>query len=516
MVESKFRQGQFGFSLDCRKVQQTGDTMRNIKIHFLLSSFLFLAGCAQQVNEKIAQSLEPVTDEIACSHYRYDVFQSLKEYTIQEQRIPSFEEFSIQLSLKIKQMEEDSKLNSEQASQLEAETQALLKVILEESQTQVKSKDEFLALISAIDVKDNSTAFRKYLNLKVDHYVSRVQALASETQSKCSTPAPAEPPRDSSDFLPVETKSPLNAAVMGSRLAMATAYQTCNTLKLPPMSTQSPDVDGIEIFGTHPDGVGSKRRIASLAKVQASHYYIRDERSYPQSCFNVRNNPLIYDYGGKPYATTAASSPLDFFKNNGDGTSVLGIDCSGYVFSAYAAAGLKMSSSRPLRASDSWSWGSSSYVEPQNNGLSCLKKITVMPSESLKAGDIIAVVGHVFLVDRVGADPFGISKAATVNDCSKLVSDNFDFVITQSSNSKNGIGINSFEARDYLKTSTKFKSGLEKYAYYSCLAKFNQKTYTPSLGNLSVVRHKGTSECMAPRVKLVKEECVAQCQFDGI
>lgn len=498
--------------------------MRNIKIVSLLLLLNTLTACAPQFKEEVASAVAPVADEIACAHYQFNVFQALKEYSLNHQELPVYDDFSYHLGLKLQDLVESGQITLTQKQMLEKESNELLKVLLEEMTSVAKTREEYLSLLSAVDVGDKSTAYREYLNNKIETQFSKLQTLAKETNSTCSTPEPAEPP--ASEFVPGQEGQNggstgdgqtqpvvLNPAVLGNRVLLATAYQSCNATKIPPMTAQTPDVQGIEIFGKHSDGVGSKRRIASLPSVQSSHYYIKDERSYPSTCFNVRSNPLIYDYGGKPFATTAASSPLDLFKNNGDGTSVLGIDCSGYVFSAYATAGLKLSSARPLRASDSWSWGSSSYVEPQKNGLSCLNKITVTPQTQLLAGDIVAVVGHVFLIDSVGADPLGITKASSVEGCSKLSSDDFDFVITQSSNSKNGIGINSYEARDYMKTAPKFKSGLEKYAYYACLARFNNKNYTPSLGTLSVVRHKGTKECLAPRVKLNKEECVSQCQF---
>jgi hypothetical protein len=225
----------------------------------------------------------------------------------------------------------------------------------------------------------------------------------------------------------------------------------------------------------------------------------------------VRSNPLIYDYGGKPYATTSSSSAIDLFKNNGSGTSVLGIDCSAYVYTSMATAGLRMKEGRSLKASDSWAWGSTAYVEPAKNGLTCLAKISVTEAVSIKAGDIVAVPGHVLMIDRAGSDPFGIDSAKTTSDCNKLSVSNFDFSVAQSSPSKEGVGINHFEARYYLPTSEKMQAGLLKYAYYACLAKVNGKTYTPNLGTLSVVRHKGTSACMATRVAVAKESCIQAC-----
>ncbi len=54
----------------------------------------------------------------------------------------------------------------------------------------------------------------------------------------------------------------------------------------------------------------------------------------------------------------------------------------------------------------------------------------------MRAGDIVAVYGHVLLIDKVGADPFGSRLSATKeSDCSEVSSNNFDFVVAQSGSS---------------------------------------------------------------------------------
>ncbi len=171
-----------------------------------------------------------------------------------------------------------------------------------------------------------------------------------------------------------------------------------------------------------------------------------------------------------------------------------------------------MQKGRALKASDAWSWGSSSYVEPQKNGLTCLNKIKVDANQSLLAGDIVAIRGHVFMIDSIGADPFGILKTKSLSDCDKMNAKNFDFVVSQSSNSKNGIGINRYQANDFIPEKGEvILPGILKYATYACQAYYNKKSYTPSIGTLSVVRHNGTKECMATRVKLAREECISTC-----
>ncbi|WP_413294005.1 hypothetical protein ACLSU7_02625 [Bdellovibrio sp. HCB185ZH] len=501
-----------------------------------MSASVLLAGCGQQYSVAVDGMASQTVSDIACKNQQLEekLYDGLKSYLIEQKSIPSATELKSAMKVHVEKLAQDNpRMTAEQQSRIQTDLDQLVDSLLEEAPQgeRVESSEQLLGLLSAIDVGDRSTTFRSYMQDRVrsnfNQLATTVKAMdlecppaADSTQSADggATTTPVEPTAPQIEANPdydyhkkqaVAAGVPL--AVFGERWALATAYQSCNSLEIPALNDSVADIKGIAITGKHSDGVGNKRVIASLSQVQATHPYLKEVTSYASSCFNVRQNPLIYDYGGKPYATTATTSPIDLFKNGGDGTSVLGIDCSGYVYTSMATAGLRLKEGRALKASDSWAWGSTSYVEPQSNGLTCLSKITVTPSMSLKAGDIVAVPGHVIIIDRVGADPFGINTAQTVSDCSKITSDVFDFTVAQSSPSKEGVGINHSIAKDYLPTSEKMKAGLQKYAYYACLAKFNAKNYTPSLGTLSVVRHKGTSACTDKRVVLARESCIQSC-----
>lgn len=452
-----------------------------------------------------------------------NLWDGLKTHLIETKTIPTATEMKESFQKQLKLLAETNpQIDKSKIEQVSADLGDLVQSLLAEAPKgeRVQSADELLILLSAIDVGDRSTTFRSYIQDKVRAKFEKLQKSMQGIRSYNLNCAPGtgagttRPEPESRDYLYHRQQALANGeplAVFGGRWAFATSYQSCQSVQLPTMNDQTPDLEGIEITGTHSDGVGSKRMIASLSSVQQSHYYIKDTSNYGQGCFNVRNNPLIYDYGGKPYATTATNAAIDMFKNNGSGTSVLGIDCSGYVYSSMATAGLRLKAGRALKASDSWAWGSSSYLEPEKNGLTCLSKITVRRNDSLKAGDIVAVRGHVLLIDKASSDPFGIANATTEADCNNISTDQFDFSVAQSSPSKNGIGLNIYEARHYLPTSEKMSEGLLKYAQYACLAKVTGKTYTPNIGTLSVVRHRGTSECMAPRVKMARESCIQTC-----
>ncbi|MNK08042.1 hypothetical protein D3C87_259660 [compost metagenome] len=498
-----------------------------------LAALGLLSACAPQGYQAYESIADQTMQDIACKNQSLEtkLWDGLKSFLIEQKSLPLAEDLSAAMRAQAEKLALDNpQLQKEDVDQIAGQMEALVKTLLEEAPQgeRVQTPDELLILLSAIDVGDRTTTFRSYMQDKVRSQFAQVQKTVSAYDLNCpkpddsttgseSEPEPVDPPaleevnRDFEYHKNQALRAGVPLAVFGGRWTFATAYQSCQTTQIPAMDARTPDVKGISITGRHSDGVGSKRMISSLSQVQATHTYVKDVNSYGQGCFNVRSNPLIYDYGGKPYATTATNSPIDFFKNKGSGTSVLGFDCSGFVFTAMATAGLKLKSGRVLKASDAWAWGSGTYVEPQKNGLTCLNKISVTTSSTIKPGDIVAVYGHVLMVDKVGSDPFGIASARTESDCSKITSKGFDFVVSQSSNSKNGIGINYFEARDYLPTSEKMKAGLEKYAYYACLSKVNGKTYTPNVGTLSVVRHKGTPDCVATRVKLSRESCIQSC-----
>lgn len=302
----------------------------------------------------------------------------------------------------------------------------------------------------------------------------------------------------------------MSPMVKGMKWTFAVAYQSCEVLQQKALTTADPEIQGITIRGHHSDGVGSKRFITDLPAVQRTHPYLRPPPA--ASCLDVRKNPLIYDYGGRPF-TNATS--VDLHKNSGSGTSVLGIDCSAYVGTALATAGLKTKQSVPIRPEQAGKYSSHDFLNPEKEGLNCLQRIPLKPGETLRDGDIVAVAGHVFMLDRIGADPFGIRGITKVEDCAKATYEKFDFEIFQSSPQKNGVGLNRFRAADYLREKEgKIRSGLEKYAVQACKNRLNSVTSTPKYSDLSVIRHKGTAACTDKRVPIAREACVDAC-FGG-
>lgn len=100
----------------------------------------------------------------------------------------------------------------------------------------------------------------------------------------------------------------------------------------------------------------------------------------------------------------------------------------------------------------------------------------------------------------------------SLEQCDSITAADFDFVISQSSNSKEGIGINKFEARDYLPTSEKMHAGFLKYAKDACRARLSGKDQQMQATNFQIIRHKMTSECKtSTAISLAGESCIAQC-----
>lgn len=296
---------------------------------------------------------------------------------------------------------------------------------------------------------------------------------------------------------------------VGAQRAFTTAYQSCEVWSRRPLTALDPDVEGIIITGTHPDGVGSRREIGSLSQVQSTHPYLNV--SYRGGCYSVRNNPLIYDYGGKPYADTARGT-LNFFKNSGSGTSVLGTDCSGYVFAAITSVGARLKVNEDPKAYQINGVPARMYIDPSKSGLSCFEKVEIGYQSQLQSGDLVANRGHIFIVDHVGRDPFGFLKLSSIDQCHGLSLDDLDFTLTQSSTSKMGVGINKYQARDYVPTNPSFSETILDYAQRACRAHFEKQTAPHVHPDLGIVRLKLDAGCRATKpLSLVGSACVSSC-----
>jgi hypothetical protein len=249
--------------------------------------------------------------------------------------------------------------------------------------------------------------------------------------------------------------------------------------------------------------------------VLRTHYYFAATRPVEnQACGQLRRNPLIYDYGGKPFASSGTRGTLNVFRDAGSGTDALGIDCSGYVFSAMASAGLRVVAGESLKAQNVYGINSARFMRAPDSGLSCFRYASVSATQSLLPGDVVASDGHVFLVDWVGDDPLGIEAIGEIQDCrlGPISAARFDFVLSQSGPIKGGIGINRIHARDYL-LSGEMKTGLEQFAVTACRRRFLGGSETVRPGAVGVVRHRRSAECLDREVYLEHQDCLNSCRF---
>ena len=300
--------------------------------------------------------------------------------------------------------------------------------------------------------------------------------------------------------------------VYGARKVMSTAYQSCSALDIPFMPTTGYHTQGVHITSRHPSGNGWRRDIADLHAVNNSHYYL-SQISIPNTkqCLNIHHYPLIYDYGGKP--ATALHS-INLFKNAGSGSQSLGLDCSGFVASAMASAGLRLKPKvfiRPVHVKGINSW---MFKNAHKNKLSCLQKQDITINNPIRSGDIIASNSHVFIVEFVGDDPLNLSSIGNPDTCHShtIKLSSLQFSIIQSSAHNNGVGINRMHIKEAASGLHSIERGLKRIASRACYRMFGMETHT-NINEISVLRH--TSDvpaCRDREIYLENQECLQSCE----
>ncbi len=338
----------------------------------------------------------------------------------------------------------------------------------------------------------------------------------SEDSNHCSPPPPQPgAPGGPEDDLP--PSFPLNGhprAWWGAMKAFATTYQSCDALYTPHLTLDDAPIEGLSFYGNHSTGRARLYTISNLERLLNSHPYLRSwAPADPLQCLDVTSSPLIYDFGGKPHVDPASPNELNFFKNAGTGSPALGLDCSAFVFSSLATAGLKVRSSVPLKGNHVYGINSAMFKSPERNGLDCLRPIGFPVLRALSPGDVVASSDHVFMVDQVGEDPFGVGHLSQ-HQCTLTHMDykRFDFGIIQSSASKNFLGIHRMRAADYLATDPVMRRGLQDYALSLCHARFGVNR-APTRADVSVVRASTADVCTDQPLILTHQSCVKGC-FD--
>lgn len=466
-----------------------------------------LVSCAPHNSASVDQASQNLTQALGCGDMKSFVFDAFYEMIDQSQSVPTPQTMKDSLYAEMEQMKVDRNLTAPEASILNKITLEFFNVIdlmltQTPDMTAASWKEQIQKMIE-YEMQDQSSAETLTTQKQIFDALDRVSALAAQTSVNCSmsyAPTKTGP-------APTPTEVAQTGLTKGINRIFATAYQSCRVLDLPAMDKATSDVDGItRLAQTHPDGIGGKRVISDLKSVQNTHYYIKGTAT-ESSCARVADNPLIYDYGGSP---AISGMTLNYFKNAGSGTEALGVDCSAFVSSAIAVVGMRYKpglENKPVYTRQS----SSKFIDAVKSGFTCFDNVTVNANQSVKAGDIVGVSGHVVIVDRIGADPFGLSMIKKESECSTLEYKNFNMDVAQSSPSKDGIGLNKFKLSDYLDETSKMRTAFVEMGKQACLAKFKNISIKPSSSAWGFLRHKGTSECLAPRVSLTGETCAQRC-----
>jgi hypothetical protein len=472
-----------------------------------LAAMLVLSACAQNNSRPVVENTLP---HLGCEGFRDALFEGVQVYLMEHNQAPLAESLNQAVSDSVRTRFE-GKVSRENLRNLSEKIADFYVFMIQEVSQTANTKDALTlkTTLGALKVGDRSTPVAAALQKRIEEKLNAIQKIVSEENIPCNETSPPEHVPSDSQNDALKAKVPL--IILGSRKAMATAYQSCESLDLEPMTRAVPPVQGVEVIGVSPDGNGKIRKITNQAALARTHYYIKNFTANA-TCKDVRKYSLIYDYGGKPYASTSPTSPLNFWKNTSGGSPGLGIDCSGYVFSAVAAGGLRLRAGKPLKALEVQDYPARMYMNPGNNGFSCLAKAAFGKNLDLKAGDIVATDDHIVLVEKIGRDPLAIRKYA---NCENITYKDFDFTITQSSPEQNAIGINRYIASEYLaqkSTNSSMFSGFRDYAIAACKAYQAGKDTFISSSKMSIVRHKMTADCLQNEIPLEGESCIDSCR----
>ena len=303
-----------------------------------------------------------------------------------------------------------------------------------------------------------------------------------------------------------------NLVAYGAKKVMSTAYQSCQVLDLPPMSERHP-TRGLRVVRRQ-GRRGYLRAISNQEALNRSHYYLSQiEVPDASQCVNIHRTPVLYNYGGKPKTT---KDSIDLFQNKGgrNSSSLLGVDCSGFVTTALASAGLRLRVGVPIRPSHIYQVSSWLLKKPKIKNFSCLKKQTLSDDNPLQPGDIISSNTHVIIVDEVDEDPFGIQSIRQSSGChSKNIRDSrFQFRIIQSSSNNNAVGINRMDMSGAASRMRSIQRGLKRTASRLCYSRFGVQAHR-DIQEISILRHDSDNpKCREKEIHLKHQECLKFCE----
>lgn len=454
--------------------------MMGLMLKLVLFLFIFIQACSpvQLASNQIPQRLE---DKAECRDLEKFFWIELHQATLENRNPKSWDELS------------DSFLKSRNLNlQRLSDAVLILKRHLTDSFWSL-SQNEQTEIWAQLELQmTEKLGFAKLLEELKSHF-SEYQNRGTQN---CSTVLPGQ--QDQMDLS------------YGARQVMQIAYQSCEASQIAALDASVPDTEGISVVGTHPDNIGSVRKITDLFQVQKTHPYLRIQNK-DSDCFDVMKKPLIYDYGGKPAYSTASTYEIDLFRNSGSGSTELGIDCSAFVIASLGVRGFRLKPNENLEARQTAAFGTSTLIKSPEF-FPCLEYIKIGNGFGVQPGDIVTVVGHTLILDSMGADPFGLSGLQTENACLGIDGSKFDFKISHSSPIFGAVGINRTDVRDYMKLPSKMTDGLIKYARNHCLLSLRNTSSQPKWTDVSIVRHKNTAECRGLALTAKHQKCVETCR----
>ena len=489
------------------------------KIYYLFTPIMLIQACTPPMSSKDIAMLAIETG--SCDSFE-TFFHDKIQFSFQKtQELPEAQEVINEFEIALKKKLGEHTLDQEKLHEMKSNLKDLYSIILTEAEKDSSLKD----LIKLEYQTHNNKELQNKYNQSLKTYTSTLKA-----QNNDCNPLEDENTKINEDEEEIDDgkeqkvltfydklKAKTTRAQFGAIKSFAVAYQSCTAHSQEAISDSFKKVEGIVITGTHPAG-GSIRVITDMNRVLRTHPYIINNR-VPSSaeCANPENNPKIYDFGGKPYATSDKNSTLNYFINGGSGSKELGVDCSGYVYSALMSAGLKLATNKPLRARGVYATPARAWKN-LGSAMNCFKKVKAgIKYEAVQPGDIFASNRHTFIINKVGEDPLGVQKILAQGDsCNSITHKDFDFTLFQSSPTNGAIGLNHMNASYYLgiSSSRSMRIGFEKFARLHCNNLKNGISQTPSISEASLVRHKMTSDCLEDEDKAIKldhESCLERC-----
>lgn len=439
-----------------------------------------LTACMQSSGPEVLRHLQLAEQQKTCLEFESHLWNASHEFLDQDSSWPSAKVFA--------------HLNLSQNDQFRTLVDDFYRIVFSARPEGMPAKE----WLSALELGARETKTQNQIQDSLQSWRLKWKSISNEEMDFCDQPSAG-----------VLSELRPESFLSAPQKVLSVMYQSCQKGFLDPLDENAVNVEGIKIIGVHADGIGNRRIVDDLVQVQRTHPYI--DRQFSRSCYRVDQTPPIYDYGGKPFTTNSNSSTIDFFKDAGSGTSALGVDCSGLVFSFIAFSGWRLHPQRVLKANLVHGIPARFYLDPEKNGMPCFEPISFGAVNTLQVADLIVSQGHIAWIDSLGEDPFGLRSAGNKSQCDLITEQNFDFTIAQSSPVLGGIGSHRSHIRPYLATNPLWKERLIEAARRSCHAYWDKTHLQLKLPQFQIVRHKKTKECLTRPLSFEKSHCVASC-----